>query len=42
MILGMDPTHQAEVDTLMIAKDGTANKGILDANAILGVSLALA
>jgi len=42
MIKGMDPTKQEEVDKMMIAKDGTENKSNLGANAILGVSLALA
>jgi enolase len=41
-LLGRDPSHQAEVDHLMIALDGTANKGRLGANAILGVSMAVA
>ena len=39
---GADPTKQGELDGLMIALDGTPNKGRLGANAILGVSLALA
>ena len=42
LVLGMDPTQQAEVDTIMINKDGSDNKSNLGANAILGVSLALA
>lgn len=41
-VLGMDPAHQAEIDGLMIALDGTPNKGGLGANAILGVSMAVA
>ncbi|MGI5911571.1 MAG: phosphopyruvate hydratase [Syntrophomonadaceae bacterium] len=41
-ILGMDCTHQVDIDTLMIELDGTPNKGNLGANAILGVSLAVA
>lgn len=40
-IIGMDPTQQTAIDNLMIALDGTPNKGKLGANAILGVSLAL-
>ena len=40
-ILGRDPTAQAELDALMIALDGTENKGKLGANAILAVSMAL-
>ncbi len=39
---GMDPTEQVRIDTLMIDLDGTPNKGRLGANAILGVSLAVA
>ncbi|MFA5553531.1 MAG: phosphopyruvate hydratase [Phycisphaerae bacterium] len=41
-ILGFDATAQEDVDNLMIQLDGTANKGKLGANAILGVSLAVA
>ena len=41
-VLGMDATMQEELDQLMIELDGTANKGKLGANAILGVSLATA
>ncbi|GLH67579.1 phosphopyruvate hydratase [Geothrix edaphica] len=39
---GMDPFQQAELDELMCDLDGTENKGRLGANAILGVSMALA
>lgn len=39
---GMDPTKQKEIDTLMINLDGTENKAKLGANAILGVSMAVA
>lgn len=39
---GMDAEEQGEVDAALIALDGTANKGRLGANAILGVSLAVA
>ncbi len=39
---GMDVTEQNEIDRIMIDLDGTANKGRLGANAILGVSLACA
>ena len=39
---GMDAEQQAKLDETMIALDGTANKGRLGANAILGVSLAAA
>jgi len=41
-VIGMDVTHQVDIDTLMIEMDGTPNKGKLGANAILGVSLAVA
>ena len=41
-LVGMDVTHQSEIDALMIALDGTKNKSKLGANAILGVSLACA
>jgi len=41
-VLGMDALLQEELDALMIAVDGTANKGKLGANAILGISLAAA
>jgi enolase len=39
---GMDPFQQAELDELMCDLDGTENKSNLGANAILGVSMALA
>jgi enolase len=41
-LVGVDVTHQREIDAMMIALDGTANKGKLGANAILGVSMAVA
>eukprot|EP01125_Pyxidicula_operculata_P000361 TRINITY_DN10408_c0_g1_i1.p1 TRINITY_DN10408_c0_g1~~TRINITY_DN10408_c0_g1_i1.p1 ORF type:complete len:440 (+),score=141.60 TRINITY_DN10408_c0_g1_i1:95-1414(+) len=41
-LLGKDPTKQNEIDKLMLEIDGTANKDKLGANAILGVSLAVA
>jgi enolase len=41
-LLGMDATAQREIDGMMIEKDGTPNKSKLGANAILGVSLAVA
>ena len=41
-LVGMDVTEQQLIDTAMIELDGTANKGRLGANAILGVSLACA
>ena len=39
---GMYVTDQNDIDQKMIDLDGTANKGKLGANAILGVSLAVA
>jgi enolase len=39
---GMDAEAQLKIDETMIALDGTPNKGRLGANAILGVSLAVA
>ena len=39
---GMDAEQQVKIDETMIALDGTPNKGRLGANAILGVSLAVA
>ena len=41
-IIGLDVTKQEEVDNMMIELDGTENKSRLGANAILGVSLAIA
>jgi enolase len=41
-LLGMDATQQEAIDRLMIQIDGTPNKGRMGANAILGVSLAVA
>lgn len=41
-LLDMDATEQAEIDSIMISLDGTPNKAKLGANAILGVSLAVA
>jgi len=41
-IRGMDPCEQERIDSLMIRLDGTPNKSRLGANAILGVSLAIA
>ena len=38
----MDPARQAEIDRLMIELDGTPTKAKLGANAILGVSMAVA
>jgi enolase len=39
---GMDPTDQRLIDRTLIEIDGTKNKGKLGANAILGVSMAVA
>ena len=41
-LVGYDPTKQAEIDHLMIELDGTPNKARLGANAVLGVSMAVA
>jgi enolase len=41
-IVGLDATEQVGIDMTMIELDGTDNKGRLGANAILGVSLAVA
>ncbi len=41
-LVGMDVTDQCGIDRLMIELDGTKNKGKLGANAILGVSMAVA
>ena len=39
---GMDATRQVEIDSILIKLDGTKNKEKLGANAMLGVSLAVA
>ncbi|KAG8933484.1 hypothetical protein FRC02_011773 [Tulasnella sp. 418] len=39
---GLNVTQQKEIDDLLIKLDGTPNKGNLGANAILGVSIAVA
>jgi enolase len=41
-LVGLDATDQILIDRIMIELDGTPNKGKLGANAILGVSLAVA
>lgn len=41
-VVGLDALEQAAIDRLLIALDGQPNKGRLGANAILGVSLAVA
>lgn len=42
MVIGQDVLNQVGIDHLMIEVDGTENKSKLGANAILGVSLAVA
>ncbi len=42
LLLGHDAREQEKLDRLMIKQDGTPNKSALGANAILGVSMALA
>ena len=42
VLSGMDAEEQIEIDRMMIELDGTENKGRLGANALLGVSLAVA
>jgi enolase len=41
-LVGWDATDQVSIDEVMVELDGTENKGRLGANAILGVSLAVA
>jgi enolase len=41
-LYGLDATDQAGIDALLIELDGSPNKGVLGANALLGVSLACA
>ncbi len=41
-LIGYDPAKQRQIDNLMLGLDGTENKSKLGANAILGVSLAVA
>ena len=41
-VVGLDATDQVGIDKLMIELDGTPNKSKLGANAMLGVSLAVA
>jgi len=41
-IIGMNVTGQIDIDTIMLELDGTPNKSKLGANAILGVSMAVA
>jgi len=42
VVVGLDATDQVTIDNVMIELDGTANKGHLGANALLGVSIAIA
>jgi len=41
-LIGLDPTSQADIDRLLQELDGTPTKSNLGANAILGVSMAVA
>src|SRR5476649_2792447 len=41
-LIGADPSNQLDIDRTMLELDGTPNKANLGANAILGVSLAIA
>ena len=41
-LIGLSPYDQAEIDNIMLELDGTENKSKLGANAILGVSMAVA
>ncbi len=41
-VVGREPTRQAEIDCAMLSLDGSPNKAKLGANAILGVSMAVA
>src|SRR6202161_1235889 len=42
VLCGLDPTDQMRIDSMMCARDGSLKKSRLGANAILGVSLAIA
>ncbi|MFQ5776040.1 MAG: phosphopyruvate hydratase [Kiloniellaceae bacterium] len=42
VVSGLDAEDQVQIDRMMVELDGTPNKGRLGANAILGVSLAIA
>lgn len=41
-LIGLEATRQTEIDEMIVRLDGTPNKGRLGANAILGVSMAVA
>lgn len=42
LLIGMNVFAQADIDRMMIEKDGTPNKSKMGANALLGISLAVA
>src|ERR1700678_2536637 len=42
VLIDRDATEQSAIDATLLGLDGTSNKGNLGANAILGVSLAIA
>jgi enolase len=42
VVIGLNALHQSEIDHIMLQLDGTPNKSKLGANAMLGVSLAVA
>jgi enolase len=42
LLKGISASHQEEIDQMMIARDATPNKSALGANAMLGVSMAVA
>ena len=42
LLIGMDPAQQREIDNSMIQADGTGNKSVFGANAILPTSMAIA
>jgi enolase len=41
-LVGLNPFNQAQIDNLLLELDGTSNYAILGANAVLGVSMAIA
>lgn len=41
-LIGLDSEDQREIDEIMLEVDGTENKSVLGANAVLGASLAIA
>ena len=42
LLIGIDPSNQAEIDKMLIGFDGTEDKSTMGANAILAISLAVA